>query len=1364
MPIAFQLLLVIATRETKHEKISSDHESAQENQIEQARAESDTSQGDAPGEVDCEERQPHEPSGDCNDGLYLDASSTDTQLSGADMALEKSPTRSSKARPSSEGAEAVAGSDSMMSENSETVPLPTSKLHSEPGLETVDTRLEAEASEQDSSKEVTKTPFGLGIIDEVYNFIREFNSSQTQNAEQALVNSKDSSGGVIKPSIFEQPGGRGDARIEYEFPLPKVVSDERLILHFSTGLRDGIDLDRRLAKSDGVRFSIEVSGKQCFDGVSFACEWQEHVIDLSEFAGQEIKCAFLTACDGRRSANYNWALWGNPRILKLVHQSLPVERGMSEAKIVRGLAVGRFDDTKRIEEGKDVENPTIVPSSVEPFSIEFAYSSPTSVSQIADEISQRMVGDAETRGYSTELLSKKFELVLYTELPKVELLSLGLTSAMTTVGEDFEVQCKIRNNGLGNLMPTNQASVGINRIKLRRGRNSYPIKVLNTGEETKLVWHIRKFSRESVAKISISLKYRTPIGDVRQTLEKAIDIRPAAPKDSAQILSELHTYNLQEHLVLGNKNLRLLFVQGNHGFQYYTVFAARHGSYRQVATCCAISEVHYLDLKGDRQQLRILPTTYRLVGNSRGQSILILASEQQSSDGVCWSFEASFSLTENDKRVSVEYSLSADRQCQLLAFNGPVLHAGDRSYGESKTGSLFPGLNFLASHEPSLSSQEGQPSYNNRLVPHSSEITVPLMAVEYKNSVVGLAWNPLETSDGEVNLLSAAFASPNWHENQQNHLMGLFVPGLQERIGENSLQSATPYNLATNRKLTIRSHIIVDGNASIVDAVFHWANAYGTPEALKVPRSDEDELMLSRYRFMKTTGNDTSGRSQNSAEWFPGDVPGIATLLWYDYFATHDEIVKKRALAIVESVLSESGPGGLAVSGSCQILKWELPFYFGHVEAVLECLKETIQSLIELQEDDGSWRSWPITENSKNLGQDGGTALGACAHSALMLFKYARITGDQKSLNAGVKALSAMDRFSVPRDGAQASASPLNTPDLLTAAHGVGAYVEAYTVTGENHFLERAEYWAKTGLPFLYHWHFPDRPAMRFASIPVFGMTSSSRELFGVPTQSVGLVFGYYLQQLARHRQKRDWTRIAEGITVSGMYQQQMEGEFKGTYPDGLYESCTEGRAPHVNPENIMVNFYTLRGQDPDISTVVLRNENGRIHLSSGAKIQVSENSNDEGLVFRLKYLENETSYTIIAGFGSCPSGVKVQDKNLLTVKDLDRASSGWLYRKEKDLIFVKYKHADGEVDFEILSSLKELIQEAKDDDSPVVAQPEGAVERPLSQDDATNGASPVDVPTGSVGQDNVPGEAVAVDAQDRAKNDEVADTPEKEG
>ena len=50
------------------------------------------------------------------------------------------------------------------------------------------------------------------------------------------------------------------------------------------------------------------------------------------------------------------------------------------------------------------------------------------------------------------------------------------------------------------------------------------------------------------------------------------------------------------------------------------------------------------------------------------------------------------------------------------------------------------------------------------------------MAVEYKKTLIGLAWNPLDTWDGEHTMLSAVFASPNWHEKQQNHLMGLFLP------------------------------------------------------------------------------------------------------------------------------------------------------------------------------------------------------------------------------------------------------------------------------------------------------------------------------------------------------------------------------------------------------------------------------------------------------------------------------------------------------------------------------------------------------------------------------------------------------------
>ena len=213
------------------------------------------------------------------------------------------------------------------------------------------------------------------------------------------------------------------------------------------------------------------------------------MVDVSELAGQETQVVFVTICNGRRNIDYDWALWGNPRILKLTCASLPVEKSDSEAKVVRGLAVGTFNETRQIEaeetsEGREAEMPA-----VELSGIEFVYDVPTAVSQIADEISRRMVAGAETRGYSIELPSEQFELALYTELPKPEILALGPTSAIATAGEGFEVQCTLRNNGTAALTPLNQASVAINRIKLRRGRHSHPIKTLDAGEEIKLVWN-----------------------------------------------------------------------------------------------------------------------------------------------------------------------------------------------------------------------------------------------------------------------------------------------------------------------------------------------------------------------------------------------------------------------------------------------------------------------------------------------------------------------------------------------------------------------------------------------------------------------------------------------------------------------------------------------------------------------------------------------------------------------------------------------------------------------------------------------------------------------------------------------------------
>ena len=506
---------------------------------------------------------------------------------------------------------------------------------------------EPTALEQETSPKVIEIPLGFGVIDEIHNFVDTSGSNRTQGAEQVVVNREDSAGGIAKPSIVQQPHEEGVTRSEHRLSLPQVGTEDTLILHFSIGLRDASDSEDRSTGSSGVRFSIQISGERRIGGVVTESKWNDHAIDLSKHAGKEIQVTFLTACDARKDGDNNTTLWGNPRILKLTLTSSAVEKGKTEPTAMKGLVIGSFNGMKPAgEDGSSAAGPNGA-LSVE----EFACESPTPVSQIADEISQRMVSEAQTRGFSIEPPSQEFGVVLYAELPKFELSALGLNTALVTVSEDFEVQCTLRNTGTVDLSPANQTSVAINRVKLRRGRHVYPIKALDAGDETKLVWNLRRFSRESTAQISVVLKYQTPTGEVRQTLDTVIEIQPAAPKVPSQIIPELHTHNLQEHVVLGNKHLRLLFVQGTRGFEYITLFAARHGSYRQAATSHAMTTIRYQNSKNEADQLRIIPTIYRLAGNSLGESIVILAGEQQDTDGVNWCFETRFSLAEDDKYV-----------------------------------------------------------------------------------------------------------------------------------------------------------------------------------------------------------------------------------------------------------------------------------------------------------------------------------------------------------------------------------------------------------------------------------------------------------------------------------------------------------------------------------------------------------------------------------------------------------------------------------------------------------------------------------------------------------------------------------------
>ncbi len=1146
----------------------------------------------------------------------------------------------------------------------------------------------------------------LGIVEEIYDFVEMFEQSTISGTEQASVSGTDCAGGVTKPAIFEHPTTTETAKIDYTVSLPDVDGQEHLCLHFSIGLRDGVVFDDAAREPGGVKFAIEIfdlqnnvdveaAADRCFESVSRECQWAENGIDLTHYAGKEIVISFLTECNVPGNSNYAWALWGKPQLRKLKQTHLRKGRRDPEPELRCGLAILHFGDEKT----------------------EFiAFNLPTwtAVSELTDICLE-----------SSESEARPVKIALYTALPKLEIVNVGATTAIVAAGEDFEVQCTLRNVGTAPLGRSDDARISINGVKLRRGRPRQIVKELDPGEESSISWVARRFSHPMLTTVGVSLKCRTSAGEDRETAQGHIEIQPASPKLSAKVVKELYTYTAEDgSVVMGNKNLRIVFVRStdataktddetpiDNGFAYYLLFVAKGGNYQQVAACPALSEVTYLDAAQNRQTTRLAPTDYQLAGNSRGESIVRLSGAHIDTDGVKWHYEMQWTLAEDATRVQTESHLRTDGDRELLSFRGPMLYAGQGRNPEKKTAALFPGLEFLENDEHSSSTRDAAPPLNNRLVPHPYKITVPVMAVEMQKSVVGIIWNPLDAWDGENQMLSAVFASPNWHQYQKNHALGVFLPTIPEWVQENHTEASIPYPLISSRPLSIKAEIIVDGRASIIDAVKHWTDAYGTPESLPPPRSDVEEVLLSRHGFMHTTWDEDTGKSRHCVGWAAHNEPGFGTLLWYDYLATKDAPVKERVQQIAKNTVADGGIEGLAARGSCHILRWEFPFYVGNVDAALSHMEAEAQQRITTQESDGSWRWHPTNEKTARLGEAGESVLGTCADAALLLLKHARITGNPASREAGLKALDFMQKFSIPR-GAQMWECPMYQPDVLAAAHAIGAYVEAYELTSAKAHLKQATYWAETSLPFLYHWHLPDRPGMHFASIPVFGTTFYTHPWFGVPVQWNGLVLAYYLQRLNQHAGDERWHQIAECITVSAMYQQWDTGELKGTYPDGFYGFCTEGKGPHLNPEDIMVNVYKLRGVDPGIKTAIA----GDVHLSSGAKIDAVTQTDSGQLNWQLSYAEGEVSYTLIVGYGNSPQKLqaryefalppeepilsdaaetpaedassdavkKYAETEIPAVETLENVESGWTYIQDKDAVVVKYLHPTPDVQFEL--------------------------------------------------------------------------------
>jgi hypothetical protein len=563
------------------------------------------------------------------------------------------------------------------------------------------------------------------------------------------------------------------------------------------------------------------------------------------------------------------------------------------------------------------------------------------------------------------------------------------------------------------------------------------------------------------------------------------------------------------------------------------------------------------------------------------------------------------------------------------------------------------------------------------------------MAVQAQGGLIGLLWNGKQEWSPGQKYPAARFAAPKVDSGFDRIVMALFAPSVGPFVEENRFEASTPAPLKAGQPLSLNACLVLDhasryDASSIVpgphkgglalQAMKHWFDVYGLPEPSAQPRPWDAERDLSRAAYFQSVWTETPA-GWSACQGWPGLLStGNAVPLTLDKEQGVAEDVRKeidrRIQAVVNRAIVEKGKGYLWSPEGCHIMRGELPFYYGFMaESMKGMLANGMQTVASRQ--NGLWVWHPQDDQHKQLGKDGDHTLGQAAGGAFVALRTARLTGNRELAKQALEAMKQMEKYDVPR-GAQVWECPLYQPDILAAAQAIRAYTEAFRLTGDAQYLAHARYWAWTGFPFLYTWDLDGYPTMRYNSISVIGSTFFTHSWLGMPVVWCGMVYAYALQDLAEFDKTFDWKRIAQGITNSAMLQQYVDGPSKGCFPDS-WNMVKNGPNPaDINPEDILVNEFRLRGLSPEIRLARFAGTDGVVLLNTSADIIEPGGTGAEKVFhFGLKGAPTALVFSSVAPVAE-PASVAGAGNRVANSDELQAAPAGWMYDAELHAVILK--------------------------------------------------------------------------------------------
>ena len=1084
--------------------------------------------------------------------------------------------------------------------------------------------------------------------------VEHFDQAEAGNAMSVALRRPANAGTAGKPSLFVHPNNSGRATLR--FPDVAVGGDVGSALFFVgwAGISDGMHWDDADHPADGARFYVTIDGEDVVRAALRENRWQPLAAPLPGPAGRageggRRQITLATDCGEEGNANYDWALFGDPALVAL--PKAPLREGVA-VEGTSGIVVYRAGDEGAgvlVEaltvDGTPVADAVANGPRVEPGAlgfVRFDFAAQSSCIQWCWRTSEG--GIAQAQGGSWR--------------PRPLLTHVGSSQAVVISGDTLRARVGIRNEGLGALLPGDDRWVSCNGSR-------HPVPRVAPGEEAAVELDLGTQPGPG----PVALRVEVCVGGERQEARALVTVWPPLPALPAGAPGASQGTRLgADFVLLQTPACRWLVCTAVPGMAAL-VFSWGEGRWEMVGSVSPFAELVLADGSIYRPSfvLRALDD-----GSARFDASAVDSP---------WTCTVRAALRDSPSGLRIDQDLSVSEPVGLLAMRGPAYCVGDRASGTAKGVAVFPGLEYLEGEERSSSARDLAPPLNVRTVPHRFKITLPLMLVETRASgpVGAVAWDPKQAWDGERIAPAACFASPNFLTHQDNHLMQLMLPSVPDGIAENARQASDAVVLSPGKPWRLVQYLLVDRPVPDASVAFRWYDRLvGYPDPEGWPRSFEDEVGLCRHAFLNTAWDAEDRMSLHYVGSGTSNSPGFATLMLTDARTVAQGEAKSRLLErvsfIAEKTLSEQGGAGLTSSAACHIMGWEFPYHWGRVPEALRGMRDSAYGALSSQEEDGGWGYYPDERRGK-LGESGARVVGICGRNVYLLAKWVAISGDPVVEEALRKGLAHMRRYVVPR-GAQGWECPIYEPDVLGSAYAVRACVWAYMALGEKDLLERARFWARTGLPFQYVWDDGQRPGMRYASIPVFGSTFFTHSWLGLPVQWCGLVYAYALQELLRYGEDDLWRRQVDGMVASATHQQWPldNPELAGTYPDSYGAWFTRRNPVHINPEDILVNVLAARGADPGLRSAMVPVGDGPVHVTAPAELRLDAVST--GLTADLRYCAGGEvfSATVAPVSVSAQTRIVANGGSLARRDGLGPGVTGWAYHTELRVLTVSLR------------------------------------------------------------------------------------------